>query len=332
MGAAFGVSYFGVRDLRHARRDLDEIAAAGFRAVTHTLSEHDLRHHTVDVGRLVAATRERGLEAQLDPWGVGGLFGGEADSELALTHPDARQVDAAGRSVPACCPNAPAVRDLLRRWTRTAADLGADVLFWDEPHFYLGAYGEARPVPRCCRCGHCRSAWSAAGGAGELPAEGDAALEAFRTRSLRDLLAECVAAAPETVRHSVCLLPRGEYAGAGTDAWEPFADVPGIARLATDPYWMSRPVDPAAFVRRHSAPLRPLCDARGAEMEIWIQGIRIPAGSEAAILAATEAAVESGADRIAYWSFRGTAAMSSLACGDPDAAWAAMCEAVRRFG
>ena len=150
----FGVSYFGVRDLRHARRDLDEIAGAGFRAVTHTLSEHDLRYHRDDVRRLVEETRRRGLEAQLDPWGVAGLFGGEAYPEVALTDPGVRQVDATGRSVPAACPNAPAVRELVLAWTRTAAELGADVLFWDEPHFYLGAFGELRPVPRCCRCDH----------------------------------------------------------------------------------------------------------------------------------------------------------------------------------
>ena len=44
------------------------------------------------------------------------------------------------------------------------------------------------------------------------------------------------------------------------------------------------------------------------------------------------AAAAAGADRIAFWSYRGTERMSSLACADPDATWAAMCEAVRRFG
>jgi hypothetical protein len=332
MGVPFGVAYFGVRDLRHARRDLDEIAGAGFRAVTHTLSEHDLRFHRDDVRRLVEETRRRDLEAQLDPWGVAGLFGGEAYAEVALTDPGVRQVDATGRSVPAACPNAPAVRELLLAWTRTASELGADVLFWDEPHFYLGAFGEPRPVPRCCRCPHCERAWSARGGDGPLPPEGAPELEAFRADTLRDLLEGCIGAAPSTVRHSVCLLPRGEFAGAGTDAWDAFAGVPGVSRLATDPYWMDRPVDPADFVREHSRALRTACDARGAEMEVWVQGIRIPAGREPAIGEATQAAVECGADRVAFWSFRGTAGMSSLACEDPDAAWTAMCDAVRRFG
>jgi hypothetical protein len=328
VSVAFGVSYFGTRDPRHVREDLDEIAAAGFTAVTHTFSEHDLRHHAANVAAIVLATRSRGLEAGLDPWGVAGLFGGEAYSELALRDPESRQRDAGGRSVPACCPHAPATRALLARWARTAADTGADVLFWDEPHFYLGAWGD-RPAPPCCRCARCRDAWRNEAG-GDLPEEGAPELERFRSRTLRGLLEESIAAAG-TVRHALCLLPRGEFAGAGSDTWEELGQTASVARLATDPYWMDRPVEPADYVRTHAERLRRLCDATGREMEVWIQGIRIPRGAERRIVEASEAAAAAGADRIAFWSFRGTERMSSLACEDPDAAWAAMCEAVRRL-
>lgn len=326
---AFGVSYFGVRDLRHVRADLDEIADAGFRTITHTLSEHDLRYHARDVERIVAASRSRGLETALDPWGVAGLFGGEAWSELALVDLASRQVDANGVSVPACCPNAPATRALLRRWTRTALDLGADVLFWDEPHFYLGALRDGPRSP-CCRCAACAEAWRARHG-GELPPEGEPALGTFRQETLTGLLEEGIASVPSgSVRHSLCLLPRGEFALAGSDDWEAFAAVPGLHRLSTDPYWMDRPVAPAEFVTRHAAPLRSLCDRTGAQMEVWVQGIKIPAGHEHALGAATDAAVACGAEVVSYWSYRGTARMSSLACGDPEAAWSAMRDAVRR--
>ena len=326
---AFGVSYFGVRDPRHARRDLDEIAGSGFRTVTHTFSEHDLRYHEKDVARIVAETKDRGLEAGVDPWGVAGLFGGEAWSELALVDLASRQIDANGVSVPACCPNAEATRALLRRWARTAVDLGADVLFWDEPHFHLGALRSGPKAP-CCRCDACRAAWRARGG-GELPPEGDDGLAAFRVASLCELLTDAMSAVRgAAVRHSLCLLPRGEFHGAGSDDWEAFAALPGLDRLATDPYWMDRPVSPAEFVTRHAGPLRALCDAKGAEMEVWVQGIRIPAGDEHVIGAATAAAVECGAGVVSFWSFRGTERMSNLACGDPDATWRAMQDAVRR--
>ncbi|NNE43362.1 MAG: hypothetical protein HKN12_04070 [Gemmatimonadetes bacterium] len=327
----WGVSYFGVRDPRHVRTDLDEIAGAGFTSVTHTFSEHDLRFHTEDMARIVEESRTRGLEVGLDPWGVGGLFGGEAYSELALRNLACRQVDAEGRWAPACCPNAPATVELLERWARTATELGADVLFWDEPHFHFAVFGERAPAP-CCRCEACAAAWTEHGGAGGLPPEGDPRLGPFRSRSLRRLMEAGIAAADAagSVRHSLCLLPRGEFADAGTDAWDDLATIPGLSRLATDPYWMSRDVVPREFVRKHADLLRPVCDSAGCEMEIWIQGIRIPAGQEAVIGEACDAAAEAGAESIAFWSFRGTDRMGWLTCGDPDAAWAAMCDAVRK--
>ncbi|MEZ5066549.1 MAG: hypothetical protein R3B81_17605 [bacterium] len=329
--ARFGVSYFGIRDPRHANADLDEIAEAGFQAVTHTFSEHDLRYHEADVARLVEETRKRGLEASLDPWGVAGLFGGEAYPEIALTHPEARQVDAEGHPVPAACPCAPATRELLSRWTRTAVSFGPDILFWDEPHWYLGALRPGPSAP-CCRCVHCAERWRERTGETTLPAEGASELTTFRNDCLRDVLERAIREAGDAVRHSLCLLPRGEFARAGSDEWESFASLPGLSRLATDPYWMDRPVVPAEFVRPHAETLRRVCTERRLEMEVWLQGIRLPAGRESDLAAATDVAIECGAERIAYWSYRGTAGMSWLACEDPEAAWQTMCSAVRRHG
>ncbi len=328
---SFGVSYFGVRDPRHARRDLDEIAGAGFTSVTHTLSEHDLRYHEGDVARLVEETKRRGLEAILDPWGVAGLFGGEAWSELALVDLDSRQIDARGVSVPASCPNAAATRALLARWTRAAVAMGADALFWDEPHFYLGAL---RPSPHaaCCRCAHCLAAYRSANpGAGGLPPEGDSGLASFRARTIEQLLSELLAIVDDRrIAQTLCLLPHGEFTSAGTDDWESLARIGRWSRLATDPYWMDRPVSPAEFVASHARKLRRLCDATKTAMEIWVQGIRIARGAERAIGDAVDAAVDCGAERVAFWSFRGTERMSSLACADPDAVWREMTAGVRR--
>ncbi len=331
----FGVSYFGVRDPRHAARDLDEIVEAGFDTITHTLSEHDLRYHEEDVARLVEESQKRGLEVSLDPWGVAGLFGGEAYSELALNHLDSRQIDERGDSVPACCPNASATRDLLVRWTETAVRMRPDLLFWDEPHFYLGAYRES-PTPPTCRCPACVDRWRAVGGGSELPPEESAELAEFRGASLARLLATAIDAAHSAaatagveVRHSLCLLPRGEFAGAGSDAWETFAGLDGLSRLATDPYWMDRAAEPSDYVKTHADPLRALCDRTGHEMEVWIQGIRIHRGAESAIVDAARAAAGAGAEIISFWSFRGTERMANLACDDPDAAWNAMKTAVR---
>ena len=65
-------------------------------------------------------------------------------------------------------------------------------------------------------------------------------------------------------------------------------------------------------------------------MEIWIQAIRIPRGDEWKMQEAVDAALAEGAERIAFWSFRGTDRMSSLTCEDPEAAWKVILDAVRR--
>jgi hypothetical protein len=108
------------------------------------------------------------------------------------------------------------------------------------------------------------------------------------------------------------------------------ANLSGWHRLATDPYWMDRPVSVREFVSRQSKRLRSLCNATGTQMEIWIQGIRVPRRDEWKIQEAVEAALQEGAERIAFWSFRATDRMSSLTCEDPEAAWKVIREAVRR--
>jgi hypothetical protein len=140
---------------------------------------------------------------------------------------------------------------------------------------------------------------------------------------------ETAIASAESPIHTLCLLPQHEFTAAGTDDWSTFASIGAFSRLATDPYWMDRPVEPAEFVRTHCRPLRALCDRTEREMEVWIQAIRIRAGRERDVEEAVAAAIESGADRIAFWSFRGTDRMCHLACEDSDAVWAAMKRSVR---
>src|SRR5439155_19290604 len=87
-----GVSYFGVRILRHVRRDLQDIAARGYTAVLHTFSENDLAYYRGTMAEIVAASHELGLEVQMCPWGLGRTFGGEAESRWVTFHPEACQV------------------------------------------------------------------------------------------------------------------------------------------------------------------------------------------------------------------------------------------------
>ena len=99
--------------------------------------------------------QRQALEAHLDPWGVGGVFGGEAFSDFLLHHRDDWQVRADGASVPSACLRSPRFQAFVRTWVDAAVALGADVLFWDEPHLAIPDEDSPPPGSLTCWCDVC---------------------------------------------------------------------------------------------------------------------------------------------------------------------------------
>jgi hypothetical protein len=64
-----------------------DLAQRGFIGVLHTLSENDLARYRGIIGQIVEISQEIGLEVQLSPWGVGGIFGGEAETAFTARYP-----------------------------------------------------------------------------------------------------------------------------------------------------------------------------------------------------------------------------------------------------
>src|SRR5436305_1624195 len=152
-----GVSYFGVRILRHVRRDLQDVAARGYAAVLRTVSENDLAYYRGTMADLVAASHELGLEVQMCPWGLGRTFGGEAESRWVTFHPDACQVLDDGRRVATGCLNQPAYRAFCKEWADAALEAGTDYVFWDEPHWTVPEHVGIDDSTRwACCCEVCR--------------------------------------------------------------------------------------------------------------------------------------------------------------------------------
>ena len=73
----------------------------------------------------------------MNPWGLGRTFGGEAESRFVTMNPDACQVLDDGRRVAAACLNNPRYRAFCAEWADAALDAGADLVFWDEPHWVV---------------------------------------------------------------------------------------------------------------------------------------------------------------------------------------------------
>ncbi len=327
----YGTSYFGVRNRRHAAEDLDQFAADGLNAVLHTFSERDQRYYQGTMADLVDESHDRGFEVYVNPWAVGRVFGGEALSEFIGRNPEARQALSNGRRVAAACFNHPEFREFMREWTRDAADLGADVLFWDEPHWFLPGWHDEDFEEGVwgCRCEHCRERF-AERYEREMPREETDAVREFKADELLAFLKEMMAIAKaEGADNAVCLLP-SEDADHGLSEWGPLARSDDLDVLATDPYWgvFEDAEGPEAFVGYFSEKVADMADEHDLRSQIWIQGFRLGPDAEDEVRTATRTALESGVDSVFMWGYEACESISSIACEEPEKAWSAYLDEV----
>lgn len=325
-----GTSYFGVRDPRHVERDLDRFVDAGLNAVLHTFSEADREYYQETMAEIVSASHDRDLTVYVNPWAVGRVFGGEAYSEFIGRHPDHCQIMSSGDRVAAACFNSPQFREFMRGWTRDAANLGADVLFWDEPHWYITDwYDEEFPDDAwSCRCEHCREVYREQFDE-PMPDEYTEHVAQFREQSLVSFLDEMMSVAHGAgTKNAVCLLP-SEDSEHGLRDWTELARNPSLDVLATDPYWAihSDTGDPGEFVGYFAERVDSLAESNGLTSQIWIQGFRLGSGDETtqAVRSATRTAVDT-VDSVFMWGYDACRTISSIACKDPDAVWSAYIE------
>ena len=319
-----GVSYFGNRIARHYReRDLPEIVDAGCTFVVHTFSENDLRFYPGAMAELVAATHEAGLEAYLDPWGLGGLFAGEAFSAFLTEHPVAWQVRADGTPVAAACPNAPVFRTLLRDWVDGAAKAKADVLFWDDPTLSPPEAGSG-PGGWTCRCRHCQERFG-----GPMPTGLTPEVAAFRREMVLDLLRDvCGLGRSLGMRNVVGVFPPDAPKHLPA-SWDEIASIQGVDSLAVSAFWHLWGLDLETHVGGASRSLVEVCARHGIEPMGWVQAFLIGEGREGELERAARVMASAGIESIAAWGFRGCEQMSAIACDRPDEVWRVLGSAFR---
>jgi N-acetylmuramic acid 6-phosphate etherase len=312
-----GVSYFGVRILRHVRRDLQDIAARGYTSVLHTFSENDLAYYRGTMAEIVAASHEVGLEVQMCPWGVGRTFGGEAESRWVTMHPDACQVLDDGRRVATGCLNQPSYRAFCKGWADAALDAGTDYVFWDEPHWtvpeHVGVDDKARWA--CC-CEACREL------AGGTPTQ------AFREASLVDFLREMTAhVASRGGKNTICLLPLTEGSH-GISDWDAVAALPGLDVFATDPYWKNFDEPADSFVGRFATLLAETAARHGVRAQLWLPSFGLTRDDIPDLEGAIGAAREAGIEDLWTWGYEACGHMTLLATPDSPLVWEAVTRAL----
>jgi N-acetylmuramic acid 6-phosphate etherase len=321
-----GVSYFGVRILRHVRRDLADIAARGYTSVLHTFSENDLAYYRGTMAEIVAASHDVGLEVQMCPWGLGRTFGGEAESRWVTMHPEACQVLDDGRRVATGCLNQPAYRAFCREWADAALECGTDYVFWDEPHWTVPEHvGIPDPERWACCCDVCRDMFGGDMSAGLTPE-----LERFRENSLTGFLRDMTAhVAARGGRNTICLLPLTEGSH-GIKDWDAVAALPGLDVFATDPYWKNFDEEPGAFVGRFAKLLSDTAARHGVRPQLWVPSFGLTQEDIPDLEAAIEATRAAGIEDIWTWGYEACGHMTRLATPDAPIVWEAVTRALTR--
>ena len=301
-----------------------DLASRGFSGVLHTFSENDLSYYRDTMTELVSASHAEGLFVQASPWGLGRTFGGEAESRWVSVNPEECQVLDNGRRVAAACLNSAAYRDFCMEWADWTLECGVDAVFWDEPAWVAPAdVGVDDPARWTCRCDHCRERFGA-----QIPSELTPEVREFREASVVDFLREMLAHVQARGGASVvCLLPTTEGTQGLAD-WDAVARLPGLATLATDPYWKhwAEPAEP--FVRRFAHLLRETADRHSIAAQLWLPSFGLGRDDIADLETAVVAAREEGIDDLWTWGYEACRHMTALATPDAPRVWEAVTAAL----
>ena len=356
-----GVSYFSSRVLRHVQSDLQDIVDRGCTYVVHCFTETDLAYHRDTMRDVIKATHDAGLEAWLDPWGVAGIFSGETFTRFPLDRPETWQLLSDGRKAPSACPNHPETLTFLKSWVDACTYIGGDVLFWDEPHFWVSLWHGDFSGAWACHCGHCQNRFRDRFRS-DLPVEFTPDVREFREASLLDLLTElCKHGAQQGLRNALCLIPtdlgahgfpeqEARLRGAvekrlgkapegsldallhvGVGDLDSAAAIPDLDIFGVDPYWYLFGAEAEPFMREYSEAAAVAAKKHNRELQLWLQAFRVPEGREDELRTGVRVAEEIGATHLAAWSYEATASMSQIRCAQPDIVWQIISEEFRRI-
>lgn len=331
----FGTSYFGCRFPKHVKSDMHELVKKGFKSVLHTFSEDDYFFYRDTMKEIVSCSHSEGLKVYVNPWAVAGVFGGEAFSRFLLQNYDAWQVCSDGKKYPTACLNHPKLKQFLMEWIDAAAYIGADVVMWDELHWFLPfLFLEQNPDNVWgCRCPICQGEFRDQFGY-PMPEQQTPDVVKFKYQQMKKLLfALSDHASSKGLRNCICFLCNVDDFPDDFTQWEEFAKHKSIDIVGTDPYWeLGRPLrhSPEELIRFYAQKIADIASAYQKEPQLWIQ-LYLLKGNYDLVQKGVEIAASCGIKNIMSWCYEGAENMSLLRCASPKEAWESYLTAVQRF-
>jgi len=313
----YGVSYFGNRILKHVEEDMKELKEIGFDVIVHTFSENDHKFYFRTMKDIVKLTKDLGMEVWIDPWGVGGIFGGEAFSNFLIENPSEWQITNRGRAVGSACFNSPKFREYMKRWLEAAVETGADAVFWDEPHFHI-----LKDFPKewTCRCERCREKFKETYGH-DMPEEFTEEVSNFRNETIKDFFEEVLSYSKKLgMKNVICFLPF-ESELFGLKDYESIAKIENVDNIGSDPYWMAFKLRMNPFLKETTQKILKLSSKYGKENHIWLQAFKVPRGREEDIVKGAKILKKENVDTVLFWGVFACKHISSIAPDDPEKTW-----------
>lgn len=315
-----GTSYFGNRILRHVKQDMEQLVKQGFNLVVHTFNENDMLFYHSTMKDIVQISKDAGLEVQLDPWGVGKVFGGESFSNFVACNLDAVQILSDDKPAGMACPMNPKFRAFMIEWIEMALSFEPDMIFWDEPHFCIPNWLGSRPNQWGCRCSYCQEHFREKFGK-EMPKEKTDETNAYIEWGIHDFLTFVIGESfKRGGKNNLCLLPHDEGTTGAINCWDSFASIPGLQCLGTDPYFSLQKL-PFSHVEKFSKIAKAAADKYGLDCQIWHQGFKIPAGEEEMQGKAVQTTYECGITNQAVWGFEACDHMAWIRPDNPEKLW-----------
>lgn len=324
----YGVSYFGNRILKHVEEDMKELKEIGFDVIVHTFSENDHKFYFRTMKDIVKLTKDLGMEVWIDPWGVGGIFGGEAFSNFLIENPSEWQITNRGRAVGSACFNSPKFREYMKRWLEAAVETGTDAVFWDEPHFHI-----LKDFPKewTCRCERCREKYKETYGH-DMPEEFTEEVSNFRNETIKDFFEEVLSYSKKLgMKNVMCFLPF-ESELFGLKDYESIAKIENVDNIGSDPYWMAFKLKMNPFLKETTQKILKLSSKYGKENHIWLQAFKVPRGREEDIVKGAKILKKENVDTVLFWGVFACKHISSIAPDDPEKTWEVVKQIVREVG
>lgn len=322
-----GCSYFGNRYLEHFQKDLNDLKKSGFNTILLTYSENDFFFYSKTINKMVDIAKENNFTVYIDPWGWGGLFGGEAFSKYVMEYDALKQINQKGEKVPALCLNNKKSIDLLFKWIASASSFNTDYIFWDEPHFYIKDF-KKNNSDFGCFCDSCSLLYKKIYNE-ELSYKNfnKNKFYKFKTDSIHNFLNTVFSEVKKyNKKNALCLLPAEEIEKGGMYDWCKISELNNLDLIGTDPYWL-RLKKPLSFVFEYAEKIKKIAEKNDLKSELWIQGYKLKKKDIPELKHLIKSIIknrEYNFDSIMFWSYKAGYPMSFLQSDSYEKIWKEM--------